>query len=337
MAIYYSHPSIQVNWALDAAVHNAEWPNRKSSIDNNISTSYLARIGWLKTLEDLGIQAKFIHQDHLLEGMLQKGNFKVLLLNRALCLSDAEAAAIKAFSENGGTVIADHLCGVFDEHGKARAAGALDDFFGVKRDLEQGWLDGSALTEVNGELDYKSLSPANWAVKAPLYKEMAVFERGLAAVKNAKGEQAGKASVMVRNGKAVYMNLSPIGYLLKRGAESSKDWLALVSGLMKDAGVEVRVKLAIDGQPAQFTEPIFWRNGDRTTLCVVKNLDRRASIDAFGSIESKLGDTKVKLKLQFAKPVKDLKNERTGKDMGSGTDFEDDFNPWEANVYTYGN
>jgi hypothetical protein len=37
-----------------------------------------------------------------------------------LCLSDAEASAIQAFAAAGGTVIADHLCGIFDEHGKAR-------------------------------------------------------------------------------------------------------------------------------------------------------------------------------------------------------------------------
>jgi len=32
--------------------------------------------------------------------------------------------------------------------------------------------------------------------------------------------------------------------------------------------------------------------------------------------------------------VKDLKNERTGKSLGDGRSFEDDFVPWEANVYT---
>jgi hypothetical protein len=93
VAIYYSHPSIQVTWAMDAATHRGTWPNRSSSMENSISTSNLTRVAWLKTLEDIGIQATFIHQDHLLGGALLQGGTKVLLLNRVLCLSDAEAAA----------------------------------------------------------------------------------------------------------------------------------------------------------------------------------------------------------------------------------------------------
>src|SRR5258708_32180489 len=136
---------------MDVAPHRGTWPNRMSSMDNSISTSNLTRVAWLKTLEDIGIQAKFIHQDHLLGGALEKDGFKVLLLNRVLCLSDAEATAIRAWAAKGGTVIADHLCGVFDEHGKAREKGALDDLFGVTHDLAQGVLGGKTLTEVQGE------------------------------------------------------------------------------------------------------------------------------------------------------------------------------------------
>ena len=71
------------------------------------------------------------------------------------------------------------------------------------------------------------------------------------------------------------------------------------------------------------------------TLCVVKNVDRRASIDAFGETAEEAGRGPVRLKLSFARPVKDLRNERSGKVLGDGRAFEDDFTPWEANVYTY--
>ena len=83
------------------------------------------------------------------------------------------------------------------------------------------------------------------------------------------------------------------------------------------------------------TEAIFWKNPDRMTLCIVKNPDRRASIDGFGSAHGTLGDGKIALKLTFARGVRDLRNERTGKVLGDGTVFEDEFTPWEANVYTY--
>lgn len=337
VAIYYSHPSIQVTWAMDAVTHGGTWVKRSSSMDQNLSTSYLTRIGWIKTLEDQGIQAKFVHQDHLLAGDLEKGGFKVLLLTHILCLSDAEAAAIKAFAAKGGTVIADHFCGVFDEHGKARAKGVLDDLFGVKRDLAKGILGGKTLTEVDGEKDYKSLSKINWDIAgAPLYKDVAVYDRGLTTDGKSKAEaEPDGTAVVVRNGKAIYLNLSPIGYLLKRSGNLAKDWMALTAGLLKEAGVSPRLTLQTDGQPAHCLEPIFWKNGERITLCLIHNMERTFSVDDFGDVKGGLGKEKQKLKLAFAKPVKDLKNERTGKALGSGKEFEDEFTPWEANVYTY--
>ncbi|MBI3858398.1 MAG: beta-galactosidase trimerization domain-containing protein [Planctomycetes bacterium] len=313
IAIYYSHPSIQATWALDAATHKGTWPRRSSSMESAMSTSNLTRIGWLKTLEDLGLQAKFVHQDHLLAGLQ---GYKVLLLNRALCLSDAEAKAIRGFAAAGGTVIADHLCGILDEHGKSRPAGALDDLFGVKRDLSKGILGGKTLTEADAERG-PSFSAKSWAVDgADLFKGMPVFERGL--------------GTLTRQGKGIYLNLSPAGYLLKRAKGEAPEWLALVRGLMTEAGIEPRVTLDLPR-----TEPIFWKNGDRMTLCLVRNVDRRASTDEFGETNEEMARGSLKLKLKFAKPVADLRNERTGKALGRGRDFEDDFVPWEANVYTY--
>ncbi len=311
IAIYYSHPSIQLTWALDAATHGRTWPSRSSSMENALSTSSLTRIGWLKTLEDLGYQAKFVHQDHKLDG------FKVLILNRALCLSDAEAVAIRAFAAKGGTVIADHLCGLFDEHGKAREKGALDDLFGAHRDLAQGIFGGKGLTEVDAEKGAQ-LSEKTWAVDA-LQKGMAVVERGFTSTP----------------GRHAYLNLSPIGYLLKRSKNEGGEWREHVGGLLKAAGLLPRLRMSIDGRPSPLTESIFWRNGDRTTLCVVQNLERKALIDGFGATEGAIGDAKVKLALEFAAPVKGLTNERSGKLLGDGTSFEDEYTPWEANVYTY--
>jgi len=316
IAVYYSHPSIQATWALDAATHRNTWPKRSSSMENTMSTSNLTRLGWIKTMEDLGLQAKFVHQDHLLGGALQKQGFKVLLLNRTLCLSDAEAAAIRAFAAAGGTVIADHLCGIFDEHGKSRAKGALDDLFGVTRDLSKGILGGKTLTESDAERG-SPFSAKSWAIEgAELAHGLPVFERGMGSVQ--------------KKGRAVYLNLSPAGYLLQRPKGEGADWLTLVRGLMSEAGVDARLTLNLPR-----TEAIFWKNGDRTTLCVVKNLDRRASIDEFGEVAEEGGQAASKLKLSFRQPVKGLKNERTGKVLGDGKAFEDDFHPWEANVYTY--
>jgi len=57
--------------------------------------------------------------------VIQKGipkAYKVLILSDTLCLSDAEARKIKAFCRAGGTVIADYMPGLWDQHGKGRPA-----------------------------------------------------------------------------------------------------------------------------------------------------------------------------------------------------------------------
>ena len=334
VAIYYSHPSIQVSWTLDAACHGGTWPNRSSSMDSGASTSGLSRIGWVKSLQDAGVQPVFVNQDHLLAGSLGKSGIKILLLSRALCLSDAEVAAIRAFAKAGGTVIADHLCALFDEHGKARPAGALDDLFGVKRDLAQGWFNGKDLTEVNGELAV-SLKAENWALDALKAHGVAVVERGLSTVGAAKGEVAGQSVALVRNGTATYLNLSAVGYVLHRGTEQGKEWLTVVSGLLKAGGVTPRLAISAKDGAAELIETLFWGNGPRTTVCVIKNTHRAATINSFGDMKGQLGDAAVQITLDFAKPVKDLRNERTGKAMGAGKTFTDSFVPWEANVYSY--
>ncbi len=64
-----------------------------------------------------------------LERLRDSGN-KVLFLAGASALSDAEAAAIKEFVKNGGTVIADFLPGILDENLTPRKVNALSELFG---------------------------------------------------------------------------------------------------------------------------------------------------------------------------------------------------------------
>src|SRR6185295_15123000 len=242
VAIYYSQPSIQATWALDATPHKGTWPARSSSMENAMSTGSLTRIAWVKTLEDLGIQAKFVHQDHL--PTLSRDGYKVLILNRALALSDAEAASIRAFAAAGGTVIADQLAGILDEHGKSRAKGALDDLFGVQHDLKKGLFGGATLTEADAERGGQ-FNEKSWAIEgAERVKGLPVVERGMPSG--------------VRSGRHAYLNVSPAGYLLKRPKGEAAEWLAWIRELLAGAGVTPRLTL---DQPR--TESIFWQNGAR--------------------------------------------------------------------------
>ena len=131
VAIYYSHPSIQVSWCFDIEPHRGTWINRMG--DYRLGTSHCVRKAWEYILSDSGIQYNFIPYDEVvLNGIPQE--YKVLILPACYALSDIEARRIKDFCRKGGTVIADFCCGLFDQHGKARRKGVLDDLFGVMHD-----------------------------------------------------------------------------------------------------------------------------------------------------------------------------------------------------------
>jgi hypothetical protein len=131
IAIYYSHPSIQVSWMLDAEPHGRSWPNRND--DHRLGTSHNVRRAWEMLLNDAGLDYDFLAYDEVaLHGV--PARYKVLILPAAYALSDIEARRIADFAASGGTVIADFAAGLFDQHGRGRSRGALDDLFGVRHD-----------------------------------------------------------------------------------------------------------------------------------------------------------------------------------------------------------
>ncbi len=106
--IYYSHPSIQLGWILDAQAHGSTWIHRES--DNRIGASHLVRHAWENMLRDSGLQYSFLSYVDMLQTGIPTGT-RVLILPACLCLSDAETAIIEQFCKGGGTVIADYLPG----------------------------------------------------------------------------------------------------------------------------------------------------------------------------------------------------------------------------------
>ena len=131
IGIYYSHPSIQVSWCLDAQPHGATWPKRND--DDRLGTSHLDRKAWETLLGDAGFGYRFLAYDEVVAHGVP-ADLRVLVLPACYALSDVEARRIGEFANRGGTVVADFACGLFDPHGKGRSRGALDALFGVHHD-----------------------------------------------------------------------------------------------------------------------------------------------------------------------------------------------------------
>lgn len=122
IAIHYSQPSLQASYILK---NNLGYETLKQYYDN--------RSQWLKLLEGMGLQYEFIASEHIENGKLADGEYKILILPLSRALSEKEAENIKDFVKNGGLLLADCQTGIFDEHVKIRKDGILDAVSGIER------------------------------------------------------------------------------------------------------------------------------------------------------------------------------------------------------------
>jgi hypothetical protein len=351
VGIYYSHPSIQAGWVMDAITHGKTWINRKGSIDDNNQTAGVLRKVWCKILEDLGFQYDFISYLDVQEGGAIDLNkkFKIIILPRVICLSEAEVQALKRFVMGGGILVADYLCGVLDEHGKGRAKGILDDLFGIMRDESAGYMNGKGLTEIDGE-EYEQpfLKRFTYYDGAYRFQDIVVFERGTRHRAGTKGIEIKDnlglfhhASVIIENrvgkGQTIYLNLSPVEYWdpNKRFSGYGHTLRKIVSGIMNSARIQPRVTVYERGNAANMIEPLYWKNGDKHYLGLVKNPTEQKELNMVGQIYAIQGITgqEIEIQLEFKDPIRGLINLRTNKRHGPGQVFHDNFKPWEGNLY----
>ncbi len=276
--------------------------------------------------------------------------FKIIILPKTICLSDREADALGAFVRQGGTLIADYLCGLFDEHTRGRPQRALDELFGITRDEAAGYMNGEGLTEIDGErYEQAFLKRLPYYNGAYRYKGIVVFERGTRHAPSAEGIEiessmglSQKPSVLIRNrtgnGTAIYLNLSPIEYWDpdRRFSAYGHEWRRLVSKLIQDAGLRPRVRVYENGYARNMIECLYWRNGKRRFLGLVKNPTEQKERQRLGKLHTAQGITgkESKIRLEFRDGVS-LLNLRTHEHLGSGQVFYDRFKPWEGNLYEY--
>ncbi|HPD15983.1 MAG TPA: beta-galactosidase trimerization domain-containing protein [Planctomycetota bacterium] len=330
VAVYYSHPSIQVSWCLDSEAHGKTWVNRNN--DHRLGTSHLVRKAWEYLLTDSGLQFNFVPYDEVVVGGVPK-EYRVLILPACYALSDIEAVRIREFVEAGGTLIADFAPGLFDHRGKGRAKGALDDLFGVKhdgtetkRDFFGG--DGKLWVETNQDaaFGYKKYRELFATVPCKLADEFAIAEPKL------------KTHIIRKIGKgtAVLVNLSPQRYLQYReeGSASEQHRNVFVQYALS-GGAKPWVRVAgPDGARPRNCEATYWSKGGRTYVFVLQNAEVTGSDVGGGGVEG-LAAKKHPITVAFPSPVKDAIDERTGKKLGDGASFTLDFNPVEAAFFSF--
>ena len=323
IAIYYSHPSVQVSWALDAEAHGATWANRNA--DFRLGTSHNVRRAWELMLEDAGLQYDFLSYAQVIAGGVPR-QYRVVILPACYALSRAEADRLAAFAEGGGTVIADFACGLFDAHGRGRSHGALDGLFGVEHDGRQTRRDffgGRLWVETDQDAGYSFARYRDlFATVAPrLDRGYAVPERRLPV--RGTSRPAGR-------GRAVYLNLSPQRYLQYReegdageaGEAERRPFLEPVLA----AGVAPWIEVVdpATGRRPPAVEVTAWARGDakseRTLVFVLKNVPIASSPTGGGGAVG-LPDAELPVEVRLAAPVRGAVDERTGRKLPDGRSF----------------
>ena len=328
VAIYYSHPSIQVSWCLDAEAHGQTWVNRNN--DDKLGTSHNVRKAWEYILADSGIGYDFLAYDRVIrEGV--PAEYRVLILPACFALSDTEARRIAEFCERGGVVVADFLCGLFDQHGKGRDRGALDDLFGVAHDgsLSKADVFGRGKlwveTDQNEAYGYARYRELFATVESRLEGGFAVAERRLGTRHVRK----------VGEGKAVYLNLSPQRYLEYRqeGTTTDAHRRAFLAEVLPD-GVPPRAIVKAGAARPRDCETIFWSKGDRVFCFIVRNAPVTSSPQGGGGVEGPLGEA-VAVEVELRSPAKDVIDERTGKRLGDISRFRLNFPGVEPAFFSF--
>ncbi|MFH1378328.1 MAG: hypothetical protein ABIH86_06210 [Planctomycetota bacterium] len=131
IAIYHSMPSIRVEWMHRNIGLGRHYIERMSWNEYGECEASVLRTSWIRLIEDNNLQYIFVTPDQVAAGRLQDEGITCLILPEVWALSDQDADNIRAFAERGGKVIADQFTGLYDEHGKRRERGILDDFFGI--------------------------------------------------------------------------------------------------------------------------------------------------------------------------------------------------------------
>jgi len=90
---------------------------------------YDAQRAMMCALEDIGLTYTYVAGKQLETGVLEKENYKVLILSHAQALSVLEMEKIREFVRRGGLLIADTPAGIMDEHGRLLESSPLLEIF----------------------------------------------------------------------------------------------------------------------------------------------------------------------------------------------------------------
>jgi hypothetical protein len=283
IALHYSYPSVHGTWIVDGRM--------KEEVSYDTSASFgrfnANRDGWVKALKDSGLQFDFIPYGDLEQGGLISKGYKTLVLPMSVALSDKEVEAIREFVRRGGTIIADALAGIMDEHCAFRDKRALLDVFG----FETG--KGGAENILAGK--------GREMVRLTAARSMASEKGTPVLLANRYGD-----------GRAYYLN-----YFLNTYPEDRREGRAdaVLKGLrmvLDDAGMVPKVRLTGgDGNPASGCAGYLFNNGSTRLLGLIPD-------------KGNSGAQRIRISFDGKAAIYDVRQKQY---LGTATEFKTDIEP----------
>ena len=275
--------------------------------------------GALAAIEDAGYQPYYVTSARALAGALRgRGAPKVLLLACAQAIGDDEWRELVDFVDRGGILIADVCPGALDGHCSRRAAGALDELFGVARTADTEKTARGAL-----EMRATALSLGGRRVVLPALAVANVEADGAVSVRGGRAlGQVGEApAVVVRGlgkGMAALLNF-PFSVYRRLGDGDRRAVRGIVGGIIGLSGLRPACRVVgRDGEPLLGCRaPRFRRGGVRTLMLL--------------PCREKGGDGPVRVRLELAEPAH-IYDQRTGAHLGHRASARLTLNPTSATV-----
>ena len=244
IAIHYSYPSIHGSWIVDGEI-SAQVNYNTSKTFNRFGDD---RDGWVKILKDSGLQFDFLAYSALEKGELVSRGYRVFILPMSVALSNEEVQAIRAFVQGGGTLIADALPGVMDEHCTFRKTRVLEEVFGIK-------------VRAASRQDIIAMREPELLLKGA--RALATEEGRPVLLQNSFGK-----------GQAYFLN-----YFLDRYPEDKREGrsapgLEKMSKVLEAAGIRPKVRLTtLGGEPVTDCERYLFNNGTTMLLGLVPEME----------------------------------------------------------------
>ena len=179
------------------------------------------------------VPVRYVHSEQVEDGVLAKGDIRLVYMSREIALSDCELEALEGFVENGGILVADYDIGLRDEHGNVRPTSPLANVFGIKSDSAVD-LGDTAELRVDEDFEQIRFSGLKGVLARKGFGAKVAVTTGTALA-----SIGGKVPALIVNrhgkGLAIYLNFHPGLIPGERGATFLRD---LCEALVDQAGVE---------------------------------------------------------------------------------------------------